>query len=249
MRKLSYLAALLLPFTAGIVSAYAVLTAVPESKGWAGVVFDARLMSGEQPLEVASLGEMVGAAGDDAEAGAAIRAYYEANAGRLAEEFDEANDARLRGLFGMYITHVAVAYGVVETEPGTLLEFIAAPTAHCGVYAKAQSQVYDALGLVWRTVVVDGGWHGLNEVLIDGRYETFDATSNVWLSVSVEALLNGAPREYRTFYTPIFDAQADEAYRAHLATGHNVPELRAGLPLWGLRVFPSTWMVVDRSES
>ncbi|MBK9751861.1 MAG: hypothetical protein IPO91_34555 [Chloroflexi bacterium] len=78
-------------------------------------------------------------------------------------------------MFSMYIVHLAVPYNFVETMPETLLDFVNAPTAHCGVYSLAQSQVYGGLGLTWRNIVIDGGWHGLIEVQIDGAWEVFDS--------------------------------------------------------------------------
>lgn len=215
------------------------------------VVFDGRLMSGEKPLQVPGLREMIGEAGDDAAALRAVVTYYEANADRLAVEFDETNDARLRGLFGMYVVHVSQPYNTVPSgwAEYTLLQFLNADAAHCGLYARAQGMIYTAMGLRWHEIGVDGGWHGLIEAEIDGRWETFDATSNVWASVSVGGLIGGLPRSVREFYTPVWDANADEVYRRHYTETngyYSVPDLRAGLPLWGLRVFPSRWEVVGQ---
>lgn len=218
------------------------------AKTWANVVFDGQLMSGEPPLPVASLRDIVGAAATHDQATAAVADYYTAYADQLATTFNEANDARLRGLFGMYIVHQAQPYNVAppDWETYTLLDFLNAKAAHCGLYALAQSYIYTALGLRWQNIIVDGGWHGLLQADIDGQWETFDSTSNVWLSVGVPELISGAARRYRAFYTPVWDASADEVYRQHYTESggyYSVPDLRAGLPVWGLRMFPSRWEI------
>ncbi len=236
-----------LAFISGLMLSAAVLNQnmqIQSDNTWAGVSFDARILSGEPPLDVAALRDIVGDAPNDAAAATTIRAYYDEQADRLAGVFREQNEARRRALFGMYIVHLAVPYNFVETMPETLLDFVNAPTAHCGVYSLAQSQVYGGLGLTWRNIVIDGGWHGLIEAQIDGAWEVFDSTSNVWVSTSVDRMLAGDDRVYREFYTPILDRQAGAVYRAHIQNEYSVPELRAGLPLWGLRVFPSQWEVV-----
>lgn len=225
-----------------------VLRAEPRIR-WSAAQFDLRSSSAEPPLDVAPLADIIAGAEDDAGAARLISAYYEAQREHLSDEFQEADDARLRALFGMYITHLAVPYGIVEHAPESLVEFASAPTAHCGTYADAQSRIYDALGVTWRRIHVDGGWHGLLEALIGRRYETFDATSNVWLDKSVGELLAGMERESRMFYSPIFDAQASDAYRAHLELGYSVPELRVGLPQWGILIFPAEWEVIGADEN
>lgn len=216
----------------------------------ATVLFDGRLMSAEPPLDITPLRQMVGNVRDEAAALRAVVSYYEANAARLALVFNEENDARLRALFGMYIVHVSQPYNTVPSgwENYTLIDFLEADAAHCGLYALAQSKIYTALGLWWNNVTVDDGWHGLIEAQIDGWWETFDATTNVWLTVSVGGLVNGVGRAYRNFYTPAWDmmASADDIYRRHYdeSGGYfSVADLRAGLPLWGLRVMVGQWEI------
>ena len=214
----------------------------------AAVVFDGRLMSGERPLDVLSLREIAGELRDDAAILDAVTAYYAANAERLALVFNEPDDQRLRGLFGMYIVHVSQPYNTVPSAwtGYTLRQFIDADAAHCGLYSRAQGMVYTALGLRWHEVGVDGGWHGLVEAQIGEGWETFDATTNVWASVSVGGLIGGLERRVRTFYTPVWDPSADEIYRRHYTESggyYSVPDLRAGLPLWGISVRPARWAI------
>jgi len=196
-------------------------------------------------LNVAALASIVANETEQEGVMDALRVYYESNREALASIFDEGDDTRLRGLFGMYIVHLAVPYNVVIVPPTTLFEFVNAPSAHCGTYSVAQSWIYDALGVEWRIVMVDGGWHGLIEVDVGGSWEIFDSTVNMWIDRSVEQLLAGEVRTYRTFYTPILDENASEIYRDHMAGGWDVLGLREGLPLWGVSVFPTRWEVAQ----
>jgi len=207
------------------------------------VRLDGQLMSGERPLDVPGLRELVD--GDDAQG---VAAYFEANKARLALMFNEQDEARLRGLAGMYLVHVSQPYGSMPSgwEQYTLSQLLQADTVHCGGYALMQGMIYTALGLRWNNVIVDGGWHGLIEAQIGEGWETFDATTNVWASISVGGLIGGLPREYRQFYTPVLDPDADEVYRRHYVDsgGYNsVADIRVGLPQWGISVRPSRWAI------
>lgn len=206
--------------------------------------YDARVQSGETPLDVPGLAEIISGAVNDAAAERMLAAYYADHAEALAIEFRETNDMRLRALFGMYVTHLAVPYNVVEHAPISLLEFASAPAADCGIYATAQAQIYDALGLRWRRIHIDRGWHGVIEVLIGRQYEVFDATSNVWVNRSIGEMLGGMERSVRYFYTPMLDRSTGAVYRVHIGNEHNAPALRATLAWWGLTIFPSRWDVV-----
>lgn len=240
---------LLIGLPVGIVFAYVVLTVgtPPPALAWADTVYNPRLMLGEPPLPIPPLSAIIGGAETDADALSAIVSYYNRQSLRLAVLFREDNEQRTRALFGMYIVHMAAPYNVTPVTPVTFLDFVRTPTAHCGIYARAQSQVYTALGLRWREVHVDGGWHGLIEAEISGFYEVFDSTSAVWVNQPVESLLRGAERHYRAYYTPALDANAAAVYRDHLQAGYSVPELRAGLPLWGIAIHPRTAEIVAQS--
>jgi len=239
--------AVLVGLLIGILFTYGVLNTEPP-KSWVSYPFSDQAWEADPALPIPSLAELTAGARDDTEALTAIRAYYEANAGALKALFQEDDDTRVRGFFGMYIVHNAVPYNRVEVDPVTLLDFVSAPTAHCGTFALALSQVYTGLGLHWRSIVVDDGWHGLNEVLIGGHYETFDATNNLWLSASIEELIGGVPRSWRTFYTAQTDANAGARYRDRLTDGYNMPLTRTAGTQWGLTVFPTHWEIVAQSD-
>ncbi len=64
------------------------------------------------------------------------------------------------------------------------------------IVAGTRGQVLnEAFGLKARLMRFRGGSHGWNEGIVDGQWETFDATVNVRLSESVEALVKGGPKE------------------------------------------------------
>lgn len=221
-----------------------------ETKSWASYAFSADAHEVDPPLPILSLVDIIDGATTNADAQAALRTYYDANAELLAALFMEPNEQRTRAFFGMYIVHLAQPYNTVAWDylNATILDFVAAPTAHCGAYAVAQSQVYTALGLRWRNIVVDNGWHGLIEAEIGERWETFDSTNNLWLSVSVEELLAGVPRSWRTFYTPQTDVNAPAQYRDHLADDYNMQYTRTSGTQWGLTVFPRRWEIIAQSS-
>lgn len=242
---------ILVAFTVGVVFAYVVLTHGLPSKSWANHPFSANAREVDPALPIPALAAIIADATTNADAQTAIRAYYDANAESLAALFIEPNDQRTRAFFGMYIVHLAQPYNTVDYDylNATLLDFITVDTAHCGAYAIAQSQVYTALGLRWRNIVVDNGWHGLIEAEIGGRWETFDATNNLWLSVSVEDLLAGVPRSWRTFYTPQTDVDASAVYRDHSANDYNMQYTRTTETQWGLTVFPRRWEIIAQSSA
>jgi hypothetical protein len=253
--RLKRLAVILTTFTVGVVFAAAILQAgtPPPALAWADTVFDPRVLSTEPPLPIPPLSAIIGGATTDADALAAVVDHYERNRAKLAAVFTESDDQRLRALYGMYIVHMAAPYNVVtrDWEGEGVLAFADGATAACGVYSQAQAQIYTALGLRWRQVEIDTSWHTLIEAQINGQFEIFDSTANVWTSEPVEALLDGTARQWRAFYTPILDANADDIYRAHIIESdgyYNVIGLRAGLPLWGLYVFPHRIEIIAESD-
>lgn len=252
MRRI--LIGLLFGFPVGIVLAYVALTvgAPPPANVGATWQFTDRVFDAALPLPIPPLSVIIGSAETDAGALAAIVDHYERNRVKLAAVFAESNDQRLRSLYGMYIIHMAAPYNVVprDWEGEGIRAFAGGATAACGVYSQAQGRVYTALGLRWRQVVVDNGWHTLIETEISGHFEVFDSTSAVWVNQPVERLLQGTERHYRAFYTPSLDANTSDIYRAHIIESggyYSVPELRGGLPLWGLSIFPRQVEIIDRS--
>lgn len=171
----------------------------------------------------------------DADVMSAVVAYYHANAERLAILWREDHPVRLAGIFAMYLSHISQVYGATPF-PTSVMEFMSQRRAHCGTYFLPQHHVADALGLTYRVVeFVDE--HAFMEIYVDGHWELFDATTNVWISRPAVELQQGVVREYRMFYTPMLDIDRPDA-RLHLAEGSDMPRLRRRMPLMGIEYFP-----------
>jgi hypothetical protein len=147
-------------------------------------------------------------------------------------------------LFSMYVIHISHIYGV-RTPPSSLLDYLYGErTSHCGMYSRYQAQLLDAFGLTWRVFTHGGAEHVWIEVKIDGRWEVFDSTVNVWINTDGFSLIDGASREYRTFYTPMNDINRPDG-REHYYNGPqgqvgwwNMPRLRIWMPGLGLYYNP-----------
>lgn len=198
--------------------------------------------------DVPTLQELALGTNDDTQIIHNVVNYYDQHRDELQVLWREDNDTRLAGLYAMYIVHISHIYGET-TYPETLQEYMTQERSHCGVYSLAQHQITEALGLTWRFVELTSGWHGWIEVLVDGQWETFDATVNVWINRSGFELIDGAVREYRYFYTPLLDIDRPDA-RLHLNEGYNMQNLRDWMP--GLGLFynpPGELFISDRFES
>lgn len=171
----------------------------------------------------------------DADILARVVDYYNENRDELALLWREDDPTRLAALFSMYIVHISHPYGEAE-YPASLTEFLSQPYAHCGTYTFGQAQIATALGLTYR-VVEFVGEHAWLEVLVNGEWEVFDSTTNVWLSRNVMDLLAAEPREYRLFYTPMLDIDQIDA-REHIALGYNMQRLRSRMPAVGVSYHP-----------
>lgn len=194
-----------------------------------------------------TLQELAGDAASDTEIVQRVVDYYTEHHDELRAMWREDNEARLAALYAMYIVHISHVYG--ETPyPETLVEYMTLARSHCGIYVIAQQAIVEELGLTWRLLSLTSGWHGWIEVLVDGQWEVFDSTVNIWISRSGLELVDGVLREYRYFYTPLLDLDRPDA-RWHENEGYNMHNLRHWMP--GLGLFynpPGELLVVDRSE-
>jgi hypothetical protein len=172
----------------------------------------------------------------DSQALAQVLAYYENHRDELAEEFGESHSHRLAALFIMYVVHISHNYGE-RIAPASLLDYLSGGNSHCGMYSRFQAQILDAMGMEWRIFWHDGAEHAWVEVNIDGQWEIFDATTNIWINTDGYSLIAGQPREARLFYSPMNDVTRPEA-RAHFLEGYNMPLLRWRMPQLGLRYTP-----------
>jgi hypothetical protein len=175
-------------------------------------------------------------ANDDAEALQRVTDYYDAHEQELAALFEESHPERLKALYTMHIVHISHVYGV-RLAPPSLLTYLSAENSHCGMYSRYQAQILDAFGMTWRIFMHNAAEHAWIEVLIDGQWETFDATVNVWISIGGFELVEGKARTYRLFYTPMNDLARPDA-RAHFLVGYNMPRLRLWMPELGLTYSP-----------
>lgn len=168
----------------------------------------AGVYSAEPPLPVPTLQTLTANAADDDAALAAIVDYFEHSEDELAVAFKETNPTRLRALYAMYISHVSHIYAPPEPY-STFLEYVNQPYSHCGSYSENEARITRALGLETRIIEISGGTHAFVEVNVDGQWEVFDSTVNVWINRAGFELERGAERQYRTFYTPLLDESAE----------------------------------------
>lgn len=198
------------------------------------LIFDAEPGPDVDTLQVITAG-----ADTDEDAVARVVSYYQANQNRLQGLWREDNPQRLAAIFAMYVAHISQPYGETPNPPADLLEFTQQQRGHCGTYTVAQREINTALGLTWRELG-DEGWHAWIEVQIDGNWEIFDSTVNVWIDQPVETLVLGGPRQYRMFYTPMTDINRPDA-RLHLQEGtygYNMPNLRERVIGYGIYWWP-----------
>lgn len=188
---------------------------------------------GESPLPIPPLSSFTNGRGDS-EAYAAIVTYYDSEHAALALIFNESDDQRLRGLLSMWLSHTAAPYGVLQAAaPTTLTEYVTSPTSHCGLFTRYAVNIGEALGLDARAVLIDGGNHALTEFNINGTWEIFDASFNLWIDASVEELFAGVDRRYRTFYSPMTDPALLANSPLYEPTWY---KLRGDIPQWGLSI-------------
>lgn len=175
--------------------------------------FPFRIFEADPAKDVPTLQEIAGQASSDQEVIDLILAYYNEHHVELQQLWREDNPARLKSIFIMNLIHVSHPYGDGGYPP-TFVEFLKAPASHCGPQSVYQSRLMSAFGLKWRVAGILSGLHGWLEAEIDGHWEIFDATSNVWINQPHTELLKGVPREYRRFYTPWNDIDRPDARQA-----------------------------------
>lgn len=212
-----------------------------------GFVAPRQLFEGETALPIPSLQVMAQDTNSDEAALKEIARYFKTHQEDLRFIFNESDPARLRALFAMYLTHTSHFYGR-HAPDFSFSGWLSNPYADCGSYAQFQSQILTALGLRWRQIAISGGTHVFVEALIDGRWEYFDATVNVWVNQSAFDMERRATRVKREFYTPLLDpVYADRFDFDTLQAGQ---ELRVMMPLLGLEYFPKAYLYVyDESEN
>lgn len=181
--------------------------------------------SGEVPALPAPLREIIGAASDDGEALTRIVAYFDEHEAALAAEFGTTNRDETAAVYAMYIVHMAVPYGAPEGWPESLVSFAwTQQYMHCGISFAMQLPIANALGLHARLVQWESGDHVWMEVRIDGRWQIFDSTTDLWIDGSMLDLVQGAARTYHQFYQSS-DIPNCEACRPEIEPGHRISDI------------------------
>jgi hypothetical protein len=106
--------------------------------------------------------------------------YFDAHLNELQTFFETEHPVRLKVLFAMYVVHISFVYGEA-TPPTSLVEYLAGTYSHCGLYTRYQAEILDAFGITWRIMYHATAEHAWVEVPIDGEWEVFDPTVNVWI--------------------------------------------------------------------
>lgn len=152
-------------------------------------------------LNLPTLQAIIAGSETDEQAYRAIGAYYTAHRAAIRAALQEQDDRRLKALFVMYIVHISHPYNTVDRPAETFVGYVnRQPASHCGWYAHWQNRINLVLGLTSRKMMTSSADHGWVEVEIDGHWEIFDSTVNLWLSESAVDLAQGKPRQYREFY-------------------------------------------------
>lgn len=135
----------------------------------------------------------------DNEAYQLVADYYFQHRSELAPILQEPNEQRARALYAMLLINISHPFAIPDYVADTFLNYIRLQTVtHCSYQPTWQRGISERLGLNARLTSGTFG-HAWLEVQIDGKWETFDASSNTWVSEGSEALASGAPRVYRSF--------------------------------------------------
>lgn len=156
-------------------------------------------------IPISTLQQIVGSALTDEVAYQRVMANYDQNRDFLARLWNEPNELRLRALYAMAVVHISHPYGKVTRPSQTFVGYVRNETlSHCGIQPLWQGEISERLGLSVRLASI-AGWHGWLEVKIDNHWESFDATTNTWLSVSAQELLAGKTHYYRALFTDQYE--------------------------------------------
>jgi hypothetical protein len=147
----------------------------------------------------------------------------------MMQVFDESNPTRAAGLYIMYTLHNQHPYS---------------EEWHCGDMAEEGLRRVLEMGLTARMGTISGGTHAFFEVQIDGQWELFDPTTNVWIDHSAVELMAGLSRTYRAFYTPVLDENRPD-FRNRFT--HDLLSLRLLMPRLGLTWQPKA--VIEYADS
>jgi len=163
------------------------------------------------PLRVFAIGVR-----DNHELLTSVASYCEFNQHWLAGIFAETSLTRILALCGMYIVATNAPYHEAD-NPVDALAFARQATLHCGTVVVAQGEIYGALGLTWRQVETTN--HTWLEVDVDGAWEVFDATVNVWVNATTA----------RAWWQPDFAGAYDHERYCHAWGCYNIRQLKVNV--------------------
>lgn len=81
----------------------------------------------------------------------------------------------------------------------------------CETNTELLAMLLEKKGYENRTVSVDDGYHGFNEVKLNGEWQILDATSNLWFDKSAENLISGRTGRVRKFFLKDLDIERSNA--------------------------------------
>ena len=191
------------------------------------------LFNADPPLPIPALKTMTAGAETNAAALASIVAYYQAHETDIGSLFREQIQLGCAACSRCTWFTPALCTAWCPHCPANFIDYIQMPTSACGTYSYAEGKILTALGVQWRSIDISGGTHTFVEANIDGHWEYFDATINVWVNRSALEMQTGVERTARKFYTPLLDP----AYAGQIdATDLRVAqELRVMMP--GLKIY------------
>lgn len=159
-------------------------------------------------------------------------ALYHYTFSKMAGTNDETT---LRALFYMNFVRMFGVYGNRDLHENTIKDILWGDPNYyfqCGTYTTLLAMLLDKAGYQLRTVEVNGGAHGYVEVMLNGRWQILDPTINTWVDQSTENLLNGVPRNTKTFFyraqdpfkspNNLYKLLPIQEFMTHLGQGYSV---------------------------
>ncbi len=180
-------------------------------------------------VEIPTLQQVAAGTQKDEQVIELVLAWHRQREDALAMAWREANPERIKAYLSMVLIHISHPYGRTGLDLLTFTRYLELGVSNCFLQSVYQGRLLDAFGLEYRRVIVSNGFHGWMEARIEGNWEVFDSTSNVWLDRSAFDLLDGGERRYRLFYTPWVDARHPEARRILVEQGQD----RTAEPIYG----------------
>jgi len=113
------------------------------------------------------------------------------------------NEKLVRALYILNFVSFSSNYGTPDQKQGEqgikdLLWTIG--TSNCQTNTMLLQMLMEKAGYESRTIAINNLSHGFNEVKIDGRWQIFDATTNLWINEGFESLMAGKTGKAKEFF-------------------------------------------------